>query len=79
MPGTDKAPVLRFGPGRDIDSVDLAAPEAPGQLAAVNPVGLARTFFVLSWDIGRIDHKTLDALLLKPVMNPEAGETGFID
>jgi hypothetical protein len=77
--GPEKASVLCLGPGGNIDPFDLAVSEAPGQFAAVYPVGLACTLLVLRGHIGRIDNETLDALLLEPVMDPESRIAGFID
>lgn len=76
--GSQKALVLGFGLGRDVNPFDLAASEALGQFPAVNTIGLACALFVFCGHIGRIDYDALDTLPLQLAVDPEAGEAGFI-
>jgi hypothetical protein len=76
--GPDQAAIFQFRSRRDIDSFNFPTAETSGKFTAVDPIPFGSSFFVLGRDIGRIDYRAVDSLLLELVVDPEATVTRLI-
>jgi hypothetical protein len=77
--GSDQGAIFQLPSARDIDPLKLLASKTPGQFSTIYPIPFLGSFFVLGWDISRVDHDAVDPPLSQLVMDPEAAKTSLID
>jgi hypothetical protein len=76
--GSDQAAIFQLRSRRDINPYKFPAAETAGEFPTVNRIPFAPPFLVLSGDIGGIDHRRVDSLLLELIMDPKTTVTSLI-